>query len=105
MWFVKIAEFAPSLVLPCRRGPDFVLENQCFSRWQHRRRYDLMADDVEGSTLKALSMGKPVCIPTMPDIADLDAMVAAELQSYRPMTIERQRIPRLRPSHRIWRPV
>jgi short-subunit dehydrogenase len=36
------------------------------------------ADDLVVASLRALELGEPVCIPSLPDIADWDALVAAE---------------------------
>ena len=35
-------------------------------------------DDLVAASLRALEMGEPVCIPSLPDIADWEAYVAAE---------------------------
>ncbi len=35
-------------------------------------------DDLVVASLRALELGEPVCIPSLPDIADWDALVAAE---------------------------
>ena len=35
-------------------------------------------DDLVVASLRALELGEPVCIPALPDIADWDALVAAE---------------------------
>lgn len=38
----------------------------------------MQADDLVVASLRALEMGEPVCIPSLPDIATWDAYVAAE---------------------------
>lgn len=38
----------------------------------------MQADDLVAASLKALEMGEPVCIPSLPDVADWDGYVAAE---------------------------
>ena len=38
----------------------------------------MQAGDLVAASLKALEMGEPVCIPSLPDIADWDSYVAAE---------------------------
>ncbi len=38
----------------------------------------MSADDLVVASLRALELGEPVCIPALPDIADWDALVAAE---------------------------
>lgn len=40
----------------------------------------MSADDLVTASLRALELGEPVCIPSVPDITDWDAYVAAEQQ-------------------------
>ena len=40
----------------------------------------MSADDLVTASLRALELGEPVCIPSVPDITDWDAYVAAERQ-------------------------
>ena len=40
----------------------------------------MQADELVAASLKALEMQEPVCIPSLPEIRDWDAYVAAERQ-------------------------